>query len=139
MSATTKSAEQLALQGLLLLIVEAQNIVRDESAEMHEVSERIEQLVESPHARELVQLARGALEAPATVGWNPVSVVPTAPGFYLTTCTNDDGTDPQVHTAHFSINRRKPYWSHNVIAWRERPEACQPPAAIPAAAAGVHA
>ena len=63
MTTTHQTAERTALHGLLLLLVEAQNIARDESAEMHEIVERIENLVESAHAREMVQLARAALGA----------------------------------------------------------------------------
>lgn len=85
MSAAKQSAEQLALQGLLLLLVEVQNQARE--ADIAEVDEhtatrlgalqQIEQLVESDHARELVQLARAALETPA-----PAAIPASAAGLH---------------------------------------------------------
>lgn len=64
MSTTTESAEQMALRGLLLLVVEVQNVLADEEIDMFEKIEQVEDLVETDHAREYVQLARAALDNP---------------------------------------------------------------------------
>ena len=66
---TAKSAEQLALRGLLLVVVEVQNLVRAEmnlAESLGEIDgiEQIRQVVESAPTAELVQLARAALEMP---------------------------------------------------------------------------
>lgn len=68
-------AERHALQGLLMTVVETQNIVRSTPGEgapvdevvMHDVllRKQVEQFVDSAYTRELVQLARTLLEAPA--------------------------------------------------------------------------
>lgn len=74
MSTTQQTAERAALQGLLLLLVEAQstlqaarvdpeNLERGKIGAFHE----LEKLVDGAHAAELVQLARAALDVPAAV------------------------------------------------------------------------
>lgn len=68
MSTTKESAEALALRGLLLLVIEIQNAVTrtddDGAADPLHICCEVADLVESAHCRELVQLARAALEAP---------------------------------------------------------------------------
>ncbi len=70
MNTTTKIAHDHALRGLMLLVVEVQNIIREaspreEHATAHDLFDRIDELVQSDHAAELIQLARAALETPA--------------------------------------------------------------------------
>lgn len=60
MSAATESAAQLALRGLLLLVVEVQNHVRAAGDPVMHFAE-IQELIDSDHSREFVQLARAAL------------------------------------------------------------------------------
>ena len=77
---THSRAEQVALHGLLLLVVEVQNAVRGDldyrphklyehiSQHAIETVEALENIVDSAHARELIQLARAALETRADSG-----------------------------------------------------------------------
>jgi hypothetical protein len=72
---TRETAEQVALQGLLLVVVEVQNLAREVyAAEPTEFDakriagiEQILTLVDDPKTLELVQLARAALATPADV------------------------------------------------------------------------
>jgi DNA polymerase-3 subunit epsilon len=71
-STTVESAERMALRGILLLFVEVQNLARQAGptvaeADPFQTLDAIDDLVESEPARELVQLARAALEYPATL------------------------------------------------------------------------
>jgi hypothetical protein len=68
MTTTVESAERMALRGILLLFVEVQNLARQAGptvaeADPFQTLDAIEDLVESEPARELVQLARAALDA----------------------------------------------------------------------------
>lgn len=73
MNTTVQVAHDHALRGLMLLLVEVQNIVREtDFAEVDEhdakrlaAFKHVEQLVESPETSNLLQLARAALETPA--------------------------------------------------------------------------
>lgn len=56
-------AETLALRGLLLIVVEVQNIVRTNRPSLM-VRDDVVELVESATTRELVQLAQAALSNP---------------------------------------------------------------------------
>lgn len=58
---TQASASQLALRGLLLLVVEVQNILCNEELDAFEKLGDIEDVVETDAVRELIQLARAAL------------------------------------------------------------------------------
>lgn len=109
---TVSSAEQLALRGLLLIVVEVQNLVRSRPREgapvrdvvMHDVrlQAEIAHLVEAAPTVELVQLARAALATR-----NP-----------RTDCTCPFNGVSSTCPAHGSADHRR---------------------AIPAAVAGVHA
>lgn len=68
--------ERHALRGLLLALVEVQNMVR--GAGDNELREfvRIQDHVESDHVREYVQLARAVLDTPAESGWQPIEQAP---------------------------------------------------------------
>lgn len=64
---TQESAELMALRGLLLLVVEVQNIVRQvnhkTTAEDYALAlGRVAHIVDGAHAAELVQLAKAALQ-----------------------------------------------------------------------------
>lgn len=67
MTATRQSAEALALRGLLLRLVEVESALaalRAGENDGNEFVDRVVDLIESPDHRELVQLARAALETP---------------------------------------------------------------------------
>lgn len=71
---TSPTAEQVALQGLLLIVAEIQNEVRaSHVGQLGEIVgpwlrslEQIEQLVEGAHTAEMVQLARAAIASTST-------------------------------------------------------------------------
>ncbi len=66
---THSRAEQVALHGLLLLVVEVQNLIRNNAAVgADKTVAEIDDFVHSAHARELIQLARAALETRADNG-----------------------------------------------------------------------
>jgi hypothetical protein len=82
MTTTPESAERLALRGLLLMLVEVQNVVRTdvdyrpfklfEHIGNHSIAsvDKLLELVDSDHAREMVQLARavlGSVPAPSAI------------------------------------------------------------------------
>jgi hypothetical protein len=76
---TRETAEQVALQGLLLLVVEVQNQVRqiteDSTREdLFTVLANIDAVVDSQQSTELVQLARAALDVRATPAAIPAAV-----------------------------------------------------------------
>lgn len=73
------TGERVALQGLMMCLVEIQNLVR--ATHVHEdldAFEKIEELVESPQANEHIQLARSLLDAPPA----PAAIPAAAAGIH---------------------------------------------------------
>jgi hypothetical protein len=154
---TRETAEQVALQGLLLVVVEVQNLAREVyAAEPTEFDakriagiEQILTLVDDPKTLELVQLARAALAPPAV----PRKV------FYAIVAQQDTYIDREVdpecpprgpimmehyldanHTDRAWVeNKAKQFHRYGWVSIAEvRVDIPDPPAALPAAVAGVH-
>ncbi len=152
MTNTKDSAEALALRGLLLLVVEIGNIVQraatDDSFSNDEAVEQIYDLAESAGTRDLVQLARAALESKAPDGWHMVSdVLPLHRGFYEVAYS--DFRPPAVDILEYDAGpldlvsggyfRASTNTHGHVTHWRELPaHPAESQAAIPAAQASVH-
>lgn len=138
-----------ALHGLLLLLVEAQNILRQENRQSELVRGELSDLVESAHARELVQQARTLLEAPRGQRFFAIVTEQDLPKDHEYSVTARgpimmetylDG----VHTARDQLEqfaKRNGFdrygWVRIAEVHVDIPAAAQ--RAIPAAAAGVHA
>jgi hypothetical protein len=158
MSATQQSAERTALQGLLLLLVEVQNQaglpdfaeVGEETTARLDAARQIEQLVNSPHASEMIQLARAALGS--------TSRSSTVNRFFAIVCEQDLPKEHRAaataegpimmetmlnafHTDRAWVENKAKAFTH--YGWVRVAEVLvdipeQPRAAIPAAAAAVH-
>jgi len=98
MSTTQQTAERVALQGLLLLLVEVQSTLQagrvdPEQLDLGKVNafHELEKLVDSAHAGEMILLARAALATPATQPCDHMNCQVNVETSQVATCTRCGG------------------------------------------------
>lgn len=159
MKVAAESTEKAVLRGLLLLLVEVQNILRDTTdtekgekvARLFGKYDQISELAESPHAAELIARARKLLETPKNrrtfYGIVNEQDLPkghreeaTARGPILMEVYLDAQSIAADRDKTEEFARAHGFARYGWVAIAEiSVEIPDPPAAIPAAAAGVHA
>lgn len=138
---TPESPERTALRGLLLALVEVQNMVR--SAGDNELREfvRIQDHVESDHVREYVQLARAVLDTPAESGWQPIETAPKDGTQIIGFCSKHESIFMTLwEDGHWGLEDwdSQHFCAHAPTHWMPLPPPPASPRPIPAEQAGVH-
>jgi len=158
---STPTAEQVALQGLLLILAEVQNQVRasrdaekgERVAKLFGSFEQIEQLVEGAHAAEMIQLARAAIATTSTSTRRTFFAIVTEQDLPKDRKPLFESEHPRgpllmetyldYHVDRAAVERRAREGSWSKYGWVRiatvTVDIPDPPAAIPAAAAAFHA
>lgn len=148
MSASS-SAEQHALRGLLLVVVEVQNIIHANEADFPTLT-KIMKLVESHETAELVQLARAALETRPEASRKTFFGIVTEQDTYFSRPVDPENPPRgpimmetylnELHADRAQVEAMAPRFMHYgwVRVAEIHVEIPETPSAIPAAAASTH-